>query len=28
MSDFLHPTDAGYEFMGKAIDDALKAWGL
>jgi lysophospholipase L1-like esterase len=28
MSDFLHPTDAGYEFMGRAIDDALKAWGL
>ena len=28
MSDFLHPTDAGYEFMGKAIDEALKAWGL
>lgn len=28
MSDFLHPTDAGYELMGKAIDDALKAWGL
>jgi lysophospholipase L1-like esterase len=28
MSDFLHPTDAGYEFMGKAIDDALKARGL
>ena len=28
MSDFLHPTDAGYEFMGKAIDDALKGWGL
>ncbi len=28
MSDFLHPTDAGYEFMGKAIDDTLKSWGL
>jgi len=28
MSDFLHPTDAGYEFMGKAIDDALNGWGL
>ena len=28
MSDFLHPTEAGYEFMGKAIDDALNVWGL
>lgn len=28
MSDFLHPTDKGYEVMGQAIDDALKAWGL
>lgn len=28
MSDFLHPTDLGYEIMGKAIDDTLKAWGL
>ncbi|GBL42904.1 hypothetical protein LBMAG55_08930 [Verrucomicrobiota bacterium] len=28
MADFLHPTDKGYEIMGQAIDDALKAWGL
>jgi lysophospholipase L1-like esterase len=28
MSDFLHPTDKGYEVMGQAIDDALKSWGL
>lgn len=28
MSDFLHPTDAGYEIVGKAIDDTLKGWGL
>ncbi len=28
MSDFLHPTDAGYEIMGKAIDDTFKVWGL
>ena len=28
MSDFLHPTDRGYEIMGEAIDTALKGWGL
>jgi lysophospholipase L1-like esterase len=28
MSDFLHPTDKGYEVMGQAIDDTLKSWGL
>ena len=28
MSDFLHPTDKGYEIMGQAIDEALKSWGL
>ena len=28
MSDFLHPTDKGYEIMGQAIDETLKGWGL
>lgn len=28
MSDFLHPTDKGYEVMGQAIDETLKSWGL
>ncbi|MEY2751623.1 MAG: hypothetical protein RLZZ550_1594 [Verrucomicrobiota bacterium] len=28
MSDFLHPTDKGYEIMGQAIDETLKSWGL
>lgn len=28
MSDFLHPTDKGYEIMGEAIDTTLKGWGL
>lgn len=28
MSDFLHPTDKGYEILGQAIDEALKSWGL
>ena len=28
MSDFLHPTEKGYEFMGEAIDKVLKEWGL
>jgi len=28
MSDFLHPTDRGYEVMGEVIDTTLKGWGL
>lgn len=28
MSDFLHPTDKGYEIIGEAIDTTLKGWGL
>ncbi len=28
MSDFLHPTDKGYEILGQAIDETLKSWGL
>lgn len=28
MSDFLHPTEKGYEIMGQAIDETLKGWGL
>jgi lysophospholipase L1-like esterase len=28
MSDFLHPTDRGYEVMGEVIDSTLKGWGL
>jgi lysophospholipase L1-like esterase len=28
MSDFLHPTDRGYEVMGEVIDATLKGWGL
>lgn len=28
MSDYLHPTNKGYEVMGAAIDAQLKAWSL
>jgi lysophospholipase L1-like esterase len=28
MSDFLHPTDRGYEVMGEVIDSTLKGWGF
>jgi lysophospholipase L1-like esterase len=28
MSDYLHPTNKGYEVMGVAIDAQLKAWSL
>lgn len=28
MSDLLHPTEAGYEIIGEAIDRQLRAWGL
>lgn len=28
MSDLLHPTEKGYEIMGKAVDRQLRAWGI
>ncbi len=28
MSDLLHPTEAGYEIMGEAVDKQLRAWGI
>jgi len=28
MSDFLHPTEKGYEIIGAAIDQVLRDWGL
>lgn len=28
MSDFLHPTERGYEIIGEAVDRQLQAWGV